>query len=84
VVAELRAPALAGSGSGGGGKLYVHTQSAAASSWTVPHNFGQYPSAVLVRLDSGEIVETDRDDLDLNTTVLTMVGARSGIAEVSV
>lgn len=75
--ATLRAPALASTGAG----VYTHTQDVSDTTWTITHNLGHYPAGITVRLLSGEIVEPDRDDLDINTTVLTFGRTAAGLAE---
>lgn len=78
MTAELRGPDNSASS---GSALYQHTQSVVATQWTIPHNLGHYPAGVAVRLNSGDIVIPDRDDLDINTVVLSFIVPAAGIAE---
>ncbi len=41
-------PGPPGSGSGGGGLEIIHTQSSPAQTWTITHNFGTYPSVLVL------------------------------------
>jgi hypothetical protein len=55
IILELGSAALQGppgSSGGGSGASYTHTQSVAATDWTVNHNLGYLPKAVQV-VDSG-------------------------------
>ena len=45
-------------GGGGSDPHYVHTQSAAATRWTVNHNFGKYPAVTLLTVGGIELVGT--------------------------
>ncbi len=78
MVAKLVAPALAGSGA----DVYEHTQTTPDTAWTVAHNLGHYPAGVSVILLSGESVIPSRDDLDVNTMLLTFGIPAAGVAEV--
>lgn len=69
-VAAVGRPGRDGGG-GGGGDAFVFSQPTLSTAWTVAHNFGRAPAAVTVTLLSGEIVEPDRADIDVNHTVLT-------------
>ena len=64
---------------GGGDKNYVHTQGSPSATWTVSHNLGKRPAAVVV--DSAEdVVYGDIRYIDDNTVTLTFSGAFSGKA----
>jgi hypothetical protein len=58
---------------------YVHTQTVAATEWTVIHSLGRSPG-VFATDGAGNIIEFDRGDPDFNTTVLTFTSATSGRA----
>ena len=60
-------------------KHYVHTQSVAASVWTITHNLDKYPSVTVV--DSGEnVVVGDVQYIDRNSLTVAFNGAFSGKA----
>lgn len=62
---------------------YTHTQSAAASSWTINHNLGVKPAAVSI-VDSGDtIVVGNITHTNANTLVVTFSSAFSGKAYIS-
>jgi hypothetical protein len=64
---------------GGGDKNYVHTQDVPSAIWTVTHNLGKRPAAVVV--DSSEsVVYGDIQYVDDNILTLTFSGAFSGKA----
>jgi hypothetical protein len=58
---------------------YVHTQSIAATQWTVIHNLERSPG-IFVTDNAGNIVEFDRSDPDFSTAILTFSSATSGKA----
>lgn len=64
---------------GGGDKNYVHIQSTPSNEWSVSHNLGKKPSAIVV--DSTDtVVYGDIQYIDDNTVTLTFSGAFSGRA----
>ena len=63
----------------GNDKHYQHTQTIPASTWTVTHNLGKLP-AITVMDSSGNVVEGDYENININQTILTFSGAFSGIA----
>ena len=65
--------------SGPPGSMYVYQQQIAASTWTIVHNLGVYPS-VAVSDSSGSEVEGEIYYKDLNTVVLTFSAAFAGTA----
>lgn len=67
---------FAGGGGGGGGQ--VHTQSAAAATWSIAHGLGRLP-AVSIYLNSGEEVDTDVTATSTGVTI-TFPNATSGFA----
>ncbi len=67
---------------GGESGAYVHTQTAAASVWFIPHNLGYRPN-VAIEDDEGNEVEGQIDWPDLNTVILTFVIPLSGSAYLS-
>lgn len=60
-------------------KTYVHTQSVAATVWTVSHNLGKKPAVTIVDTAGTEVVGRV-DYLDNNTVRLTFSAAFSGEA----
>lgn len=78
--ATLREPAHGGGG-GGGADVFTFSQPTPAPTWTIAHNLGHYPAGLTVRLLSGEIVEPERSDLDVNTLNLTFIIPAAGVAE---
>jgi hypothetical protein len=48
---------------------YVHTQTAAATVWTIPHNLNKYPSVTVVV--GGQVVVADTAYVDLNVVQIT-------------
>ena len=65
-----------------GDKNYVHTQSVAASTWTVNHNLGKYASATMV-LSTGQKGYGDITYIDDNTLTITFASAESGKAYIN-
>lgn len=58
---------------------YVHTQSTAATTWTINHNLGFRPSVEL--LDSGsQEIDADVSHPSVNQTVVTLKAATAGLA----
>jgi hypothetical protein len=69
-----------GGGPGGSGDLYyLHTQSAAASMWTITHNLGKFPSVTIVD-SAGDQVEGNVDHLSANSLTVTFSSAFGGRA----
>lgn len=65
-------------GSGG----YIHTQSAASTTWTINHNMGFRPSVEL--LDSGsQEIDGDVSHPSVNQTVVTLNPASAGLARLT-
>lgn len=66
-------------GPAGSGASYVHTQSVAATTWTINHNLGYRPSVEL--LDSGsQEIDADVSHPTINQTVVTLIPASAGLA----
>jgi hypothetical protein len=72
--------ALISGGAGGGGDLsYEHDQLSAATTWSVTHNLGKFPSVSVVDTGGNELL-VDVDYIDANHCVLTLGAATSGKA----
>lgn len=67
----------------GGSRISVFsfTQSSPSTTWTIAHNLGHYPVAITVKLLSGEVVEPDRADIDINNLTLSFSIPAAGLAE---
>lgn len=63
--------------SGGGDKNYVHTQSAAAATWTVIHNLGKFPAVEVVD-SGGSTLITDVHYIDTNQLTVSFGSPTSG------
>lgn len=62
--------------------FYVHTQSTAATTWTINHNLGFRPAVEL--LDSGnQEIDGDISHPSINQTVVTLNPATAGIARLT-
>jgi hypothetical protein len=68
-----------GTGGGGGGLSYVHTQNAPAATWTISHNLGTAPALELVA-DDGTELYAEVHHPDLNTVVIIFGQPWSGTA----
>jgi hypothetical protein len=68
-----------GGGGGGGGVSYVHTQSAAAATWSITHAMGTKPVVTVVSV-TGQQLLTQVDYPDNNTTVITHAMPYAGTA----
>jgi hypothetical protein len=66
-------------GGSGGDAFFPFVQSSPASTWTVAHGLGKYPSVTVVD-SSGDVVWGDVHYVDANTVTLTFSGAFSGVA----
>ncbi len=64
---------ISGSAGGGGGVdlYYDHDQVLANTIWTIPHNFGRYPSDIFIKDTAGSVLVGSRVDTSTNQTVLT-------------
>lgn len=62
-----------------GDRYYPHTQAVAASTWTIPHNLGKFPSVTVVDSAGTEVVG-DVTHADENTAVVTFTAAFAGRA----
>ena len=58
---------------------HVHTQSSAATLWTVTHNLGKYPS-VRIKDNTGHSMEGDIVDISINEITIEFSSAKSGVA----
>lgn len=58
---------------------YVHTQSVAATQWTITHNLERSPG-IFVTDVNGNIIEFDRQDPDFATAILLFSSPTSGKA----
>lgn len=63
----------------GNDKHYQHTQAVPAAVWTVNHNLGKIPSITIMD-SSGNVVEGDVQNVNVNQAILQFSGAFSGIA----
>jgi hypothetical protein len=61
------------------GEAIVYSQTTPAASWPIAHNLGR-PVGTVIRLDNGEIVNTQVDQGDLNTVVLIFPAPTTGKA----
>jgi len=64
------------------GGSYVYTQAIAASTWTINHNLGYYPSVTVVD-SAGNVVSGDTNYTSENQVVVTFNGSFSGEAYLS-
>lgn len=64
---------------GAGGATYVHNQLTPATTWTIAHGFGQWPSVTVVD-SGGNVVVGGIDYVDANTVQLTFSAAFGGKA----
>lgn len=67
----------AGGTTTGADKNYVHTQAAAAVTWTVVHGLGKFP-AVSVVDSGGNVLIPNVQYVDANTLTVTFAAATSG------
>ena len=67
---------------GPSGASYVHTQSSAASVWTVTHDMGSFPGVTVVN-DTGDEVLADVTYIDNTTVRVTLIQAMTGKAYLS-
>lgn len=67
---------------GAAGSAYTHTQSVAASSWTVTHNLGYRP-AVSVLTDGGQLRLAEVTHLSVNQCRVDFAAASTGSVVVS-
>ena len=58
---------------------YTFTQNTPLATWTITHNLGKFPSAVVVD-SAGNVVEGDIDYVSANQVVISFTGAFSGEA----
>lgn len=65
-----------------GDKSYTHTQTVAATTWTVIHNMGRKPSVEIVD-STGVLVSAEVLHLDNNTTQINCSPALAGVANCS-
>jgi hypothetical protein len=63
----------------GGLAAYVHTQSTPATTWTINHNLGRYPSVELFNSGMQEI-DAEIAHPSVNQTVVTLNPATAGLA----
>lgn len=65
-----------------GSGAYIHTQSAASTTWTINHNMGFRPSVEL--LDSGsQEIDGEVSHPSVNQTVVTLNPASAGLARLT-
>jgi hypothetical protein len=64
---------------GTGDKHYVHTQNSPATVWTITHNLNKHPAVTVVD-SAGSVYEAEADYPTLNTAVVTLGYAFSGVA----
>lgn len=80
VVVDVSAIGVPGvAGPAGVAPAYVHTQSSAATTWTIPHNLGFRPT-VSITTTGGLAVIGDVQHLSDNTLVLSFAVALAGTA----
>lgn len=65
------------------GGAYVHSQSIAASDWTVNHNLGFYPGGIEVQDSAGTPHEGAVEYVDANTLILHFGSSFGGTARLS-
>jgi hypothetical protein len=58
---------------------YLHTQSVPASTWTVVHNLGKFPSTTIFD-STGDIVAAPVNYVDTSTAIISFSGATAGRA----
>jgi hypothetical protein len=79
-VVELLVPGPQGPGSTGGDiAAYVHSQPTPATTWTINHNLGHYPSVELFNTGMQEI-DAEIAHPSVNQTVVTLKPATAGLA----
>lgn len=61
------------------GSTYIHNQSTPATTWTITHNLGKYPSIVVVD-SGGTVVQGGANYVSVNLLVITFSAAFSGRA----
>jgi len=72
-------------GGGGAGTTYVHTQSSAATTWTVTHNLGErYPAIIVFDSSGNVIIPTNISAQSTSTLVVTFSSAQTGKVSVTV
>lgn len=67
-------------GPAGAGSSYVHTQTVAASTWTITHGLARVPHSVTLYVD-GDMADTDTH-VDATTVVLTFATPTAGEAHI--
>jgi hypothetical protein len=73
------------SGLGGGVSNKIHTQSSAASTWTISHNLGvQYPNITVYDNNNNVIIPQTIVATDANTLTLTFGSAVAGYASIGI
>lgn len=82
VTVGTQGPAGAKGDDGAPGSAYTHTQSVAASSWTVTHNLGYRP-AVSVLTDGGQVRLAEVTHLSVNQCRVDFAAASTGSVVVS-
>lgn len=66
-------------GGGGAGTTFIHTQSSAATTWTVTHNLGErYPAIVVFDSNGNVIIPTNISAQSTSTLVVTFSSAQTG------
>lgn len=81
IVAKVGVPGPAGpAGTPGAG--YIHTQSVAASVWTINHNLG-YKPAVTALTVGGLEMEVEVLHISINQTQISLVAAMAGTARLT-
>ena len=65
--------------SAGGDKYLLYTQGAAATVWTITHNFGRYPNVMLMD-NAGAQMDALIEHTDLNELTITFNTAQDGQA----
>lgn len=79
VISDFGPQGIAGPAGPAGGEPYVWDQAIPASTWTIPHNLGRFPSITVVD-SSHAVVEGEYEYVDGNNIVLTFSAAFSGTA----
>lgn len=61
---------------------YTHTQTTAASTWSIPHNLGKYPSPVVIDSSGNQVIGLV-NYTNTNALTITFTSSFSGTAHLS-
>lgn len=71
-------------GSGASGLSYTHTQTVAATTWTITHNLGYNPAGIVISDQAGSEVTPDNIDYpNTSTVVVSFLAPQAGTARLS-